>query len=79
MGEPQTSFYDFGISGRVPEPQNQYYLSLETSEYFNKSKQNPKSFPKHMFWKFRHLRHQQIEVCGKDGHRQMMKIRFINS
>ena len=31
MGEPQTPhFYDFGISGRVPEPQNQLFLSLET-------------------------------------------------
>ena len=30
MGEPKNpNFYDFGIFGRVPEPQNQYDLSLE--------------------------------------------------
>ena len=34
MGETQTPhFYDFWIFGRVPEPQNQYYLSLETPGY----------------------------------------------
>ena len=34
MGEPQTpNFYDFGTFGRVPEPRNQYYLSLETPGY----------------------------------------------
>ncbi len=31
MGEPRTPhFHDLGIFGRVPEPQNQYYLSFET-------------------------------------------------
>ena len=44
MGEPETShFYDFGISGRVPEPQNQYYSFCETPGYLKESKKNPKS------------------------------------
>ena len=39
MGEPKNPHvYDFGILGRVPEPQNQYYLSLETPRYLQHSK-----------------------------------------
>ncbi len=39
MGEPKNPhFYDAGISGRVPEPQNQLLLSLETPGYLNKIK-----------------------------------------
>ena len=39
MGEPRNlHFYDFGIFGRVPEPQHQLILSLETPVYLNKSK-----------------------------------------
>ena len=45
MGEPKTShFHDFGISGRVPELQNQYYLFVETPGYLKESKKSPKSF-----------------------------------
>ena len=45
MGEPQTPhFYDFGIPGRVPEPQNQYYLSLETLGYLKKSNRTQNIF-----------------------------------
>ena len=45
MGETETShFYDFGISGRVPEPQNQYYLSLETPSHSKESKKKPTHF-----------------------------------
>ena len=33
MGETETlHFFDFRISGRVPERQNHYYLSLENPE-----------------------------------------------
>ena len=28
-----STFYDFGISGRVPEPQNQLFVSSETPGY----------------------------------------------
>ena len=40
MGETETlNFHDFGISGRVPDSQNQSYdLSLETPGYPKQSK-----------------------------------------
>ena len=42
MGESQTlHFYDFGIFERVPEPQSQLFLSLETPGYLNNVKKNP--------------------------------------
>ena len=48
MGETQNPhFYDFGIFGAVHEPQNQYYLSLETPGYLTKSKNIPS-----YLWKF---------------------------
>ena len=58
MGEPQTShFYDFRVFGRVPEPQNQLFLSLETPAYLKQSRKNPGMFSKIIclqiskFWK----------------------------
>ena len=54
MGETETfHFYDFGIFGYVPEPQNQYYLSLETPECLNKSELT------NQFWKI------CLELCFK--------------
>ena len=45
MGEPKNHrFYDFGIFGRVPEPQNQLCLSLETPGYLKSFKKNPTHF-----------------------------------
>ena len=42
MGESiNPQFDDFGLFGCVPEPQNQYYLSLETPGYQTKIKENP--------------------------------------
>ena len=39
---PQTPhFHDFGIFERVPEPQNQYYLSLETPGHSKQSQKIP--------------------------------------
>ena len=39
MGEPQSPhFYDFGAFERVPKPQNQLFLFLETPGYLNKIK-----------------------------------------
>ena len=41
MGESKNPhFYDSGIFGRVPEPQNQYYLSLETPGYLKQFKKS---------------------------------------
>ena len=44
-----THFHDFGSSGRVPEPQNQYDASLETAGYFEKSITIPNRL-KHNIW-----------------------------
>ena len=51
MGELENlHFYDFGISGRVPEPQNQFYVSLGTPRYLTNSKKIPGRFlGKHIF------------------------------
>ena len=47
MGETETPhFYDLGISGRVPEPQSQLFLSLETPGHQNKKKNAVETFPK---------------------------------
>ena len=51
MGEPQTPhFYDFGILGRVAEPQIQYDLFLKTQDTFKKSKKAPKLFLENIIW-----------------------------
>ena len=45
MGGTETPhLYDFGIFGRVPEPQNQLYLSLETPGHLNQIKKTPGTF-----------------------------------
>ena len=45
MGEPKNpDFYDFEIFGRVPEPQNQYYLSSETPGSSTRFKKKPDAF-----------------------------------
>ena len=52
MEEPEKpSFeYDFGIFGRVPEPQNQYYFSLETPRHSKILQETiPNCFPKYYF------------------------------
>ena len=48
MGEPTNPhFCDFGIWGRVPKPQNQYYLSLETPGQQAKIKKISGTFQKY--------------------------------
>ena len=45
MGETKIPhFYDSEIAGRVPEAQNQYYLSSETPGHRNKSQKTLKAF-----------------------------------
>ena len=45
FAHPKTlDFYDFEIFGRVSEPQNQQFLSLETPGCLNKIKKTPGSF-----------------------------------
>ena len=69
MREPQTPhFYDFGISGRVPEPQNQYYLSLETPGYLNEIKKEPWGiFQKILFWYIIFFGNSFLSIFEKTG------------
>ena len=80
MGESQTPhFYDFGISGRVPQPQNQYYLSFETPGYLTEFKKNPTHcFENIMFININILKIPNSVNFGKDV-REIPPIRLINS
>ena len=81
MGEPRNSdFYDFWISGRVPEPQNQLFLSLETPGYLKKTQENLWDlFKKYYFYTYQHIELHVFGNVGKDGHRKMMKTRLNKS
>ena len=64
MGETENPhFYDFETFGRVPEPQNQYYSSLETPGYFNKPETNPE--PLLNMLRFGNVRFGNVEKCWK--------------
>ena len=80
MGETETHhFYDFGIFGRVPEPQSQYYLCFETPGCL-KSQETPwKMFGNIMFVNLQILEIPNRVNVGKDARRNMVKIRQINS
>ena len=75
-GESQTpNFYDFGISGRVPETQNQYNLSLETPGRLKKIKIIPGSFLNYII--LVNLKMLEIDVfvdVGKNGRRKSSGI-----
>ena len=52
MGETATPhFYDFGVFGLVPEPQNQLFLSLETPRYLTKSRKKFGTLETYIFLK----------------------------
>ena len=54
MGETETPhFYDLGISGRVPEPHNQLFLSLETPGYLKQIKKKQHLLGNIMFCKYK--------------------------
>ena len=56
MGETQTPhFFAFGIFGRVPEPQNQYDLSLEKPGHLNKSKKPQIIFENYYLYTFQNF------------------------
>ena len=57
--------YDFGIFGRVPEPQKHVFLSLGTPGHSKQSKKNPKSFSKIFFLEIRDLETKVtfFEIC----------------
>ena len=53
MGEPETPhFYDLGILGRVPEPQNHLSLFLETQGYFKRKQENTRGIFNYSFYKY---------------------------
>ena len=80
MGEPETPhFYDVGIFGRVPEPQNQLSLSFETPGYQIQIRRLTGTFVKHIFADFKSLETPDFVNVGKDGRRGMMKIHLIIS
>ena len=58
MGEPTNPhFYYFGTFERVPEPQNQYYLSFETPGYLQNQENG--TYFKLYFYKSRSFRNRQ--------------------
>ena len=66
MGEPSNPhFYDFWIFGRIPEPQNQYYLSLETPRYLKKSQEMSSSCWKYHVCKYRNNGYPKFWKCWK--------------
>ena len=81
MEEPQTHhFYDFGIFERVPEPQHQLFLSLETPGQLRQIKKTPLEHLKHiMFINLKMLEIQKLNNFGKDGHRTIPKIHLTKS
>ena len=72
-------FYDFRISGRVPEPPNQYYFLWRPQDTSRNQRAIPIPFSKKYFGEFKILDIQNNENVGKHGHREMMKIRLLKS
>ena len=81
MGEAQTPrFYDLGIFEPVTKPQNQLFLSLETPGHLNKIKKITGTFEKTIiFINLKMVEIQNSDNFGKDGRRQIPKIRVIKS
>ena len=80
MGEPQNHhFYDFGIFERVPAPQNQLSLSLETPGHLKQIKKNPWGIQTYYFRKFCFFGNQHLGNFGTDGHRQIPPIHLITT
>ena len=81
MGKPETPhFCDFGIFGRVPEPQNQYYLSLEAPGYAKTNREDPwRILENIMSINLKMLDIQNCDNCRKNGRRNIPSIRLIKS
>ena len=71
MGEPENPhFHDFGILGRVPEPQNQLYLTLETPRYLTKIKKHSWHILENIYFRNLTILKSENEKVGKDRRRQ---------
>ena len=81
IGEPKTPhFYDFGILGRVPEPQSQLCLSLETPGHLKEIKKSLEHFKTYyVFFNLKVLEIHIVVDLGKDWRRQIPPIRLMNS
>ena len=82
MGEPKNqNFQDFGILNVSPSPKHQYYLSFETPGYLKKSPEESWDILKNNICTTLNISEKSpiLFFCGKDGHRQMMKIRLTSS
>ena len=80
MGELKNPhLYDFGIFGRVPEPQNQYYLSLETPGYVKQFKKQLWIICENIIFIDVILEIHKFGNFRKDGHRQIVTIRLVKS
>ena len=78
MGEPETlDFYDFGSFERVPKPQKQLSLSLETPGHLNKSRKNVEHFGNMFFINVKLLGLPNFDNVGEDGRRTIPNIRLI--
>ena len=56
LGEATTPhFYDFGIFGGAPEPQNQLFVSLETPDYLKRTKKIPWNMSKSYYFHKSHF------------------------
>ena len=79
MGETETPhFYDFVIFGRVPEPQNQLCLSLETPGYPKNREKNMEHLKHFIFINLIVLEFQHVDNFGKDGRRKIPPVRSTN-
>ena len=80
MGEPKNSHsYDFGISGRDPEPQNQLCLSLETPGYLKQVQENPWNILNNIVLiSLKCCEIQNVDNFGKDGRRSTIILKILD-
>ena len=78
MGEPENlHFHGFGIFGRVPEPQNQLFLSLETPGHPGKMPKS--SLLNIVFVNLKMLEIRSFVNAGKDRRPTVPTSRLIKS
>ena len=74
-----THFHDLGVFGRVHEPPDQYAVIFGDTEYLKTMQETSQICFEELF--FRNLKNLEIgnfENVGKDGNRQIPKIRHMN-
>ena len=71
MGETKVlHYYDFRISGRVPEPQSQLFLSLETPGYLKQIKKISWAFKTYYFYQSQNVGTPFVSILEKTGTEQ---------